>query len=114
MNTGAAEFIKLGGVESFILSGGAVKTVEGGALPAGILDEIKPVYAHAALKDGDILVLVSDGITDALTVHGIEYALTKIESGNPQRVADMLLAMAQKSGMNDDGTVVAVKIFSGD
>ena len=114
LNTGAAEFIKLGGVESFILSGGAVKTVEGGALPAGILDEIKPVYAHAALKDGDILVLVSDGITDALTVHGIEYALTKIESGNPQRVADMLLAMAQKSGMNDDGTVVAVKIFSGD
>lgn len=112
LNTGAAEFIKLGGVESFILSGGAVKTVEGGALPAGILDEITPVYERAVLKDGDMLVMVSDGVTDALTVHGTEYALTKIETGNPQRVADMLLAMAEDNGMKDDGTVVAVKIFS--
>ena len=112
LNAGAAEFIKLGGVESFILSGGAVKTVEGGALPAGILDEITPVYRQVTLKDGDVLVMVSDGITDALTIHGAEYALTKLQAENPQRVADMLLAVARDNGLKDDATVLAVKLFA--
>ena len=112
LNEGAAEFIKLGGVESFILREGMVKTISGGALPAGILDDITPVFERAKLKDGDMIVLVTDGVTDALTVHGAEYALTRTEGVNPQKTADILINLAKDHDLKDDATVVAIKIFS--
>lgn len=109
---GTAEFVKLGAVESFLLREGAVRTIRGGALPVGVLDEIMPVYEKLPLKDGDMLVMVSDGVLDALTLHGAEYALERIEALNPQKLANALIAAAKKSGVSDDASVLAVRILS--
>ena len=109
---GTAEFVKLGAVESFLLREGTVKTIRGGALPVGVLDEITPVYEKLPLKDGDMLVMVSDGVLDALTLHGAEYALERIEALNPQKLANALIAAAKKSGVSDDASVLAVRILS--
>lgn len=109
---GTAEFVKLGAVESFLLREGTVKTIRGGALPVGVLDEITPVYEKLPLKDGDMLVMVSDGVLDALTLHGAEYALERIEALNPQKLANALIAAAKKCGVSDDASVLAVRILS--
>lgn len=109
---GTAEFVKLGAVESFLLREGTVRTIRGGALPVGVLDEIMPVYEKLPLKDGDMLVMVSDGVLDALTLHGAEYALERIEALNPQKLANALIAAAKKSGVSDDASVLAVRILS--
>lgn len=109
---GTAEFVKLGAVESFLLREGTVRTIRGGALPVGVLDEIVPVYEKLPLKDGDMLVMVSDGVLDALTLHGAEYALERIEALNPQKLANALIAAAKKSGVSDDASVLAVRILS--
>ena len=108
---GTAEFVKLGAVESFLLREGTVKTIRGGALPVGVLDEITPVYEKLPLKDGDMLVMVSDGVLDALTLHGAEYALERIEALNPQKLANALIAAAKKCGVSDDASVLAVRIL---
>lgn len=108
---GTAEFVKLGAVESFLLREGTVRTIRGGALPVGVLDEITPVYEKLPLKDGDMLVIVSDGVLDALTLHGAEYALERIEALNPQKLANALIAAAKKSGVSDDASVLAVRIL---
>lgn len=109
---GTAEFVKLGAVESFLLREGTVKTIRGGALPVGVLDEITPVYEKLPLKNGDMLVMVSDGVLDALTLHGAEYALERIEALNPQKLANALIAAAKKCGVSDDASVLAVRILS--
>ena len=109
---GTAEFVKLGAVESFLLREGTVRTIRGGALPVGVLDEITPVYEKLPLKDGDMLVMVSDGVLDALTLHGAEYALERIEALNPQKLANALIAAAKKCGVSDDASVLAVRILS--
>ena len=108
---GTAEFVKLGAVESFLLREGTVRTIRGGALPVGVLDEITPVYEKLPLKDGDMLVMVSDGVLDALTLHGAEYALERIEALNPQKLANALIAAAKKCGVSDDASVLAVRIL---
>lgn len=111
---GTAEFVKLGAVESFLLREGTVRTIRGGALPVGVLDEITPVYEKLPLKDGDMLVMVSDGVLDALTLHGAEYALERIEALNPQKLANALIAAAKKCGVSDDASVLAVRILGRD
>ena len=113
LSTREAALYKYGAAPTYIKRHGTVRKLTGTALPAG-LQEIQAVPApiRFPVERDTFVLMVSDGVTDALTVHGTEYALTKIETGNPQRVADMLLAMAEDNGMKDDGTVVAVKIFS--
>ena len=94
-----------------MLGEGTVRTIRGGALPVGVLDEITPVYEKLPLKDGDMLVMVSDGVLDALTLHGAEYALERIEALNPQKLANALIAAAKKCGVSDDASVLAVRIL---
>ena len=81
-------------------------------MPIGILDEVKPYVKKVKLRDGDIVVMVSDGVIDALTPQGAEYIIRSVAGGNPQRLSDGLLASAIKNGAGDDTTVLAVKIFN--
>lgn len=112
MNDAVADFIKLGGVESYIMRSDRVRTLRGSALPIGILDEIKPYHERVQLTAGDVIVMVSDGITDALTPQGTEYTLGQIQAGNPRKICDLLLASAIKNDLKDDATVLAVKIYN--
>ncbi len=112
LTDGSAQFVKLGGVESYIIHSNGIEVVSGSALPIGILDEVKPYVKKVKLRDGDIVVMVSDGVIDALTPQGAEYIIRSVAGGNPQRLSDGLLASAIKNGAGDDTTVLAVKIFN--
>ncbi len=117
--TAHAEFIKLGAVASYILRGNRILSLRCSALPAGILKQVQVEKNHMLLKDGDMLFLVTDGVTDA--VGGEERAaawlkdkLTAFPMANPQDAAAYILKEAKKErqdGRRDDMTVLAARIW---
>ena len=111
----SADFIKYGAPYGFIIGDEGVRIVEGNSLPLGILDELKPSVCTAELNDGDILLLVTDGISDAFSSSGaiIDF-LREQTAKNPQTLTDDLLAKAinlNAGAKKDDMTALAVRIF---
>ena len=64
--TGMAEFTKLAACRSLILRKGEVIAVEGGKLPLGILERVQPTVYAIRLEPGDVVVMASDGVMDAV------------------------------------------------
>lgn len=60
-----ARFYKMGAATSFIMRQGHVRKIKGAALPVGIIPRLRLTHISAVLKEGDLIVMVSDGITDA-------------------------------------------------
>lgn len=114
----SADFIKYGSPYGFIIGEDGIKIVEGNSLPLGILDELKPSVCHAQLKDGDMLLFLTDGISDSFgsSSEVIEYLKT-VPALNPQSLADGILkkAVSVNGGVKkDDMTALAVRIFKKD
>ncbi|MBO7378077.1 MAG: SpoIIE family protein phosphatase, partial [Clostridia bacterium] len=116
LDTLACDFIKLGAPYGFILSQGTVKLVEGSSLPMGILSELKPAVCCETVSPGDVIIFMSDGITDAFG-SSTDFAdfLCAADAANPQKLADSILARSlalQGDKPSDDMTVIACKIFA--
>ena len=62
MHTGTASFIKSGAAPSYIIRGGNLFRIASGTLPVGILSDISAEVTEFELMEGDIIVMVSDGI----------------------------------------------------
>ncbi|MDV4150261.1 stage II sporulation protein E [Clostridium sp. AL.422] len=117
--TGEAEFIKIGGVVSFIKRGSDIKVIKSNSLPFGILDSVDVTSTKFKLKHGDIIVSISDGVLDidknnigsyAWLEEYLEYAET-----NPSALSRDILekAMVLSDGkVRDDMTVLVSKIYS--
>lgn len=115
LNSCSADFIKYGSPYGFIISDGGIKIVEGNSLPLGIIESLKPAVATTTLSDGDMVLLVTDGISDAFGSSGeiIDF-LRSVPAKNPQSLADEILNHALSlSGQNakDDMTALAVRIY---
>lgn len=109
--SGNADVIKLGASESFIKRGERVEVIRGSALPIGILDEVKPYSAVINLREDDVVVMCSDGLTDALGEDVVGELVGSLPSVNPQLLADELLERAKKLNFCDDVTVVVARMF---
>jgi len=62
---GRARFYKLGAAPSYVVRGRRIRKVEQAALPVGILPQLKLTHVSARLAAGDIIVMMSDGISDS-------------------------------------------------
>jgi stage II sporulation protein E len=130
LNSGEAEFVKIGAPVSFIIRGKECIVLEGEGLPLGILESVKPTVCHEQLQSGDMLVFMSDGVTEAFhsTPDLCEYIGT-LSPLNPQALADNLLSEAlhrthptsnsapealQNStpSPEDDMTILCVRLFT--
>ena len=110
-----ADFVKYGAPYGFIVSENSIRIVEGSSLPMGILEELSPSVVTADLNDGDIVLMMTDGVSDAFG-SGSEVLdfLRTLPAKNPQTMVDKLLekAMSLSDGKNhDDMTALAVRIF---
>ena len=107
--TGDAEFVKIGAAATYLLREGAVSVIQSKSLPMGMLPAVDIEKAAKRLRDGDIIVMVTDGMDEPWVAD----ALREMSGRNPQDIADELLAEAETRGdaTNDDLTVLAAKIW---
>lgn len=109
--SGEARFIKIGAPPSFIIRRGRVLTVLSPTLPLGIMESVTPGGVRRVLEDGDMVVMVSDGVCSELDAAWMEEILPKIDCDDPQRLAQMLTQCAcDQFGRRDDMTVLAAKV----
>jgi len=96
--SGVLEAMKLGASASFLMGKDAVEILESGHVPAGVLNPVEPVLLSKKLWDGDRIVMVSDGILDAMPGDDKEGAFRDFLAGlplaGPQETAEMILAFA--------------------
>lgn len=110
--TGQATFYKAGAAISFLRSDREIFVVEESSLPLGILREVSLARQSTLLRSGDIVLLVSDGIT-AGDCGWINDELLSWSTNNMDDLAGhivQLAALRQDRLTGDDLTAVAVKL----
>lgn len=116
-----ADFLKIGAAPSYIKRGREVTVLRSNSLPAGILDHIEIDSTTRALQEGDLLVMITDGITDSMELpdtgdHAFDWVATilaHIDILGVQSLADYLLdhAIQNAGGKSvDDLTVLVAQI----
>jgi len=63
--SGRAKFYKMGAAPSYLIRGRRIRKMAQPALPVGILPGIRLTHVSTRLSPGDIIVMMSDGISDS-------------------------------------------------
>ena len=116
--TGMCEIVKAGASSTFIKKSGQVEHLSSSSLPIGVVNRIEIDVATRQLDDGDFVIMVTDGVLDALPVGEQDILLETIIQGtdmcNPKELAhhvlEQVLAWTGKEPM-DDMTVLAAGIW---
>ncbi|WP_035292682.1 stage II sporulation protein E [Clostridium sp. KNHs214] len=117
--TGEVEFIKVGAASTFIKKSNVVKTIESKSLPIGILDKVDADLKKCNLSNGDIIVMVTDGVVDYNSENvgrndWVVRYLEKTNSNNPREVAEGLMEQSMKLSkgkVRDDMTIMVSKVY---
>lgn len=117
--TGEVEFVKVGGVVSFIKRGSKVEIVKSKSLPFGILDIVDVSSEKSKLKHGDIIITISDGLLDIDKKNlsdssWLEEYLKQADS-NPEALSRDIIEKAKVltgGRVPDDMTVAVSKVYS--
>ncbi len=107
-----ALFYKAGGTVSFIRRGDSVTVMEKASLPLGIIRNVPLAREERKLKKGDIVLLLSDGVTnsDCGWINDELLAWSKSDMQSLACHIASLAALRSESSTRDDITVVALKI----
>lgn len=118
LHEGKCLFLKTGAAASFIKRGGAVETIAAGSLPLGAFGKIQSECTRREVSDGDMIVMVSDGMTDSWTGSGKEEKLRRFlaetDIVSPTEMANRLLRYSiEECGgrIRDDMTVLVIGIW---
>ena len=118
--TGVAEFIKIGAVSTFLIRKGSIEVLKSSSLPVGILNNLEPEIKTKKLYNEDIIIIVSDGVTDSkdCIVNKDEWIinfLSNIQSNNPNEIASLLFEETKNNydgQLKDDVTIIVSKIWN--
>ncbi len=106
---------KAGAAPTYIISGKAVDKISGRSLPMGIVDNFEYSSFKKKIEIGDIVIMVSDGITDSITFDekkSLDRYLETLTGKEPQAIANSILSYALRGQdkVMDDMTVLVTKI----
>lgn len=109
--TGKASLHKLGSAPTYLRKNGSVSRIMGHCLPVGLETdhETTPDSSYFTLKAGDVLLLVTDGITDGTSDDWLKTLLREHRGTSPYELAQSILSHPN-AGREDDRTVVAVRV----
>lgn len=118
--SGKYELVKIGAQPSYLVRNNQVQVIQASSLPVGIVDDINIFCRQGKMDNGDMLVMVTDGVSDAYPVKAenedwISSVLKEIVDLPPQEVAELILRLALSSGSEgrrsaDDMTVLVARV----
>ena len=105
--SGEFELVKIGAPPSYLVRNNQVQVIQASSLPVGIVDDINIFCRQGNMDNGDMLVMVTDGVGDAYTdkledEDWIASVLKEIVELPAQEVAELILRLAL-SGSNSGG-----------
>ncbi len=110
--TGTSDFYKSGSAVSFIRSGNEIYTVKEESLPIGIIRNVSPAHRKVNLLPGDIILMVSDGVTGEdcgwINDELLSWSTNSMED-LASHIASLALLRSDKN-TRDDITAAAIKI----
>ncbi|MCK9444252.1 MAG: stage II sporulation protein E [Tissierellaceae bacterium] len=116
--SGKIQMIKTGAPATFIKKGNKVEVVNSSSLPVGMLEEVDFNVYEGYIGDGDMLIMMSDGVLEAygsaeVGEEKVREAISRIDSVNPQAMAGAIIKMAKGQGAaaKDDMTVLVTKVW---
>ena len=116
--SGTCELAKAGASTTFIKSHGTVERIKSTSLPMGVMSKLEIDYTERQLEDGDMVIMVTDGVMDALPVGEQDFLMQMIVEGttmqNPKEIAHHILEQVLEcSGQVplDDMTVLVVGLW---
>jgi phosphoserine phosphatase RsbU/P len=119
--SGALSFLNAGHNPPLIVhSAGTVEQLASGGLPLGIKPDAEYREGRTQLQRGDVLVVYSDGVTEAMSPAGEEFGATRLyevvsrnieasAAGIRDRIESSLTKFSQGTSAADDITLVIVK-----
>jgi phosphoserine phosphatase RsbU/P len=119
--SGALSFLNAGHNPPLIVhAAGTVEQLASGGLPLGIKRDAEYREGRTQLQAGDVLVIYSDGVTEAVSPSGEEFGPTRLyevvqrnveasAAGIRDRIESSLTKFAQGTSAADDITLVIVK-----
>ena len=116
---GNIEFIKNGACPTYIKSNNKVQIIKANSLPAGIINNTNLQTFDRDIKEGEIMLMCTDGILDSNVEFKnkelwVKYLLEDIETNNTKKIADLVLneAIDNNYGVaKDDMSVVVCKFL---
>ncbi|MBQ8502991.1 MAG: SpoIIE family protein phosphatase [Clostridia bacterium] len=114
MFTGKADFYKAGATISLVRKGSQVITVEKSSLPLGILRNVGFAKESVTMEVGDIILVVSDGVTanDCGWISDELLSWSTNSMGDLARHIVSLADLRNEKRTADDLTVLAVKLMN--
>ena len=115
---GTCEFVKAGAAATYIKRQDTVEKISSSTLPIGVLQEIEIESQVRELHSGDYVIMLTDGVLDALPVNEQDTLLTTFIQDsrivNPKELAHYILGQVLEwSGEVpvDDMTILVVGIW---
>lgn len=117
--TGECEFIKVGAACTYIKRGRLVDRLSTQNFPLGVFGQLEPEALYRTLQNGDYVIMLSDGVLDALSQGIGEEVLPeiigKMDYNNPNEIANQILAYCLKQSkgqIRDDMTVLVTGVWN--
>lgn len=117
--SGMAEFVKIGAVSAFIVRDDKIELIKSAVLPVGIVGDIDTSVVSKQLYEGDIIVMVTDGVIDSTgniirNEKWLSDLIRKNRNQNPKKLSQLILDKAKENSHNtvrDDMTVLVAEIY---
>ncbi len=112
--SGVCDFMKIGASTTFVKRGGWIEAIKANSMPIGTENIVDMETASKKLYDGDFVIMVSDGVIDAIDMEDkdryMSDILMDIHSTNPQEMAKNILdrIIEEADGRKNDDMLVMV------
>jgi sigma-B regulation protein RsbU (phosphoserine phosphatase) len=78
--SGKLQLVNAGHLPALLVSGSEISLLESSCIPLGMFTDQRFTAARIELRLGDMLVLFTDGISEAQNASGVEYGLPKLQA----------------------------------
>ena len=112
--SGVCDFMKIGAATTFVKRGGWIEAIRSNTMPIGAEVSVDMETTSKKLYDGDFVIMVSDGIVEAIEGEDKEKSISRIlmdiSSVNPQEMAQEILEniLKQSGSREEDDMLVMV------